>query len=321
MAKNKFQIDRERDRVEEISPLIARADPYGETTPADNRIREKVATEGYNERPRLPPEPQLPDLDTRELECEFGEYRDSDRAYAVDNQPGAAQKEFPREAPRTRRTRRSVIAVVGLATLVVAGAFGYREMFGGSVLSTPPPTITASTEPHKIRFASDAPRATNGGKAGKVRADITGSIEKLVSREEQPVTIEPPKSAPHSSPLRVGVPAAPIPTNAALAAATDPYEPPPSVAVASQRVSQPVAADLTGAARAQVGAVSTEPAEPNSPSAATPHVIGGGYAVQVASERNEGNAQAALVALQAKHANQLSGRQLMHVDHNSSAGG
>jgi hypothetical protein len=311
MAENKFQIDRERDRVEEIARLIAQTDPCGESTPADNRFREETASEGYDERPGLPPAPQLPDLDTREQECEFGEYRDSDRAYAVDNQPGAHQKGYPREAPRTRRTQGSVIAVVGLAMLGVAGAFGYREMFGGSVLPTHPPTITASTEPHKIRSASDTPQAKNGGKAGKVRADITGSIEKLVSREEQPVTIEPPKSAPRSSPLRVGVPAAPIPTDAALAAATDPWGPPPSVALASQRVGQPVAADLTGRARAYVGVVSTEPAEANSPSVATPHAIGSGYAVQVTSERNESNAQAALVALQAKHANQLSGRQVI----------
>jgi hypothetical protein len=69
-----------------------------------------------------------------------------------------------------------------------------------------------------------------------------------VSREEQPITIEPPKSAPRSLPLRVGVPAAPVPTNAALAAAPDPREPPPTVAVASPRVGQPVAADVTAAA-------------------------------------------------------------------------
>ena len=77
MAKNKFQIDRERDRVEELARLIAQADPYGESTPADNRFREETASEGYDERPGLPPAPQLPaDLNARKQECEFGEYRD-----------------------------------------------------------------------------------------------------------------------------------------------------------------------------------------------------------------------------------------------------
>ena len=43
-----------------------------------------------------------------------------------------------------------MITIVGLALLGAAGAFGYREMFGGSVLPTPPPTITTSNEPHKV---------------------------------------------------------------------------------------------------------------------------------------------------------------------------
>jgi hypothetical protein len=177
-------------------------------------------------------------------------------------------------------------------------------MFGGSVLRMPPPTISPTIEPHKIPLASEAPQAKTRGKATQVGADITGSVEKLVSREEQPITIEPPKSAPRSLPLRVGVPAAPVPTNAALAAATDPREPPPTVAVASPRVGQPVAADVTAAAREQVGAVSTGPA------AVTPRVIGSGYAVQVTSERSESSAQAALLALQSNYPNHLSGRQL-----------
>ena len=66
------------------------------------------------------------------------------------------------------------------------------EEFGGSVLPTAPPIVTASNEPRKIAPHS----STNSGDARQVGADITGSIEKLVSREEQPVTIAPPKSAP-----------------------------------------------------------------------------------------------------------------------------
>ncbi len=313
LAKNKFQIDRERERAEELARLIAQADPYGERTPANNRFREEIGSAGYDEPPGLPPAPQLPaDLNAREQEFEFGEYRDDDRAYAVDKQPYAAQNEYPREAPRTRRTRGSVITVVGLAALGTAGTFGYREMFGGSVLPQHPPTITASTEPHKIRSASDAPPAKNEGKAGKVHADITGSIQKLVSREEQPVTIEQPKSAPRSSPLPVGVPAPPNQAIPHLAAGADPREPTAAVAVTAQGVDQPREAHVpTAASGASVAAVTIAAAEANSPAAVTPRVIGGGYAVQVTSERNESNAQAALAALQAKHANQLSGRQLI----------
>jgi hypothetical protein len=203
------------------------------------------------------------------------------------------------------------MAIVGLALLGAAGAFGYREMFGGLVLPMPPPTITTTTEPHKIPLAPDAPQAKTKGKANQAGTDITGSIEKLVSREEQPVTIEPPKSASRSSPPRVGVPVTPNQAVPHLAAA-DPRGPPPTVAVASQRAGQPGEADVTTAAsRAHVAAVPIAPAEANSPAAVTPRVIGIGYAVQVTSERSESNAQAALPALQAKYPNQLGGRQLI----------
>jgi hypothetical protein len=69
--------------------------------PADNRFREETALEeGYDERPGLPPAPQLPaDLNAREQACEFGECRHDDGAHAVDDQPGAAQKEYQKEAP------------------------------------------------------------------------------------------------------------------------------------------------------------------------------------------------------------------------------
>jgi hypothetical protein len=143
-----------------------------------------------------------------------------------------------------------VITIVGLALLGAAGAFGYREMFGGSVLPTPPPTITTSTEPHKV-----APTAsTNRGDASQVGADITGSIEKLVSREEQPVTIAPPKSAPRRSLPRVSVPAATgqAVANQAMphvAGAADPRGPPPTIAIPSQRAGQSGAADVTAAAK------------------------------------------------------------------------
>jgi cell division septation protein DedD len=75
----------------------------------------------------------------------------------------------------------------------------------------------------------------------------------------------------------------------------------------------PYRADQSGAADAK-----TEPTPPAAPialanasstAAVAPSVSGGGYAVQVTSERSESNAQAALQALQAKYPNQLSGRQ------------
>ena len=104
-----------------------------------------------------------------------------------------------------------MMAITGLALVGTAGAFGYREMFRGSVLATPPPIITASNEPNKIAPASSEPQAKNSGNARQDGAVTTGSIENLVSREEQPATIEPPKAAPRNSPPRVGASARLLP--------------------------------------------------------------------------------------------------------------
>ena len=182
MAKNTFQIDWERDRVEELARLLAQADPCGESTSADNRFRKETASEGHHERPRKPPAPRLPaDLNARKRKCEFGEYCDDDRAFAVDHPPCAAQKGYPREAPRARRMRDSVMAVVGLAVLGTAGAFGCREMFGGSVQPISPPTITASIEPHKFGSASDAPQAKNGAPHPNVQRNDGTRPEKVAA--------------------------------------------------------------------------------------------------------------------------------------------
>jgi SPOR domain len=65
-----------------------------------------------------------------------------------------------------------------------------------------------------------------------------------------------------------------------------------------------------------LAAVPIVSAEANSTPAVTPPVLGGGYAVQVTSERSERGAQAAFRALQAKYPNQLRGRQVIirHAD-------
>ena len=253
---------------------------------------------------------------------ELDEYRYDDEAYDADNPPYASDEDYQTEVPRVRRRSLALmIAMTGLALLGTAGAFGYREMFGGSVLPTPPPIITASNEPNKIAPASSEPQAKNSGNARQDGADTTGSIEKLVSREEQPATIEPPKAAPRSSSPRVGAATAPRPPAAGqpvpdqamphVVAAADPPGPPPN-AVASQRAGQSGAADGTAEAnRAHSAAAPIAPAEANSTPAVTPPALGSGYAVQVTSERSEIRAQDAFRALQAKYPNQLRGRQAM----------
>ena len=96
--------------------------------------------------------------------------------------------------PRRRGGLVLVIAVLGLAVLGTAGAFAYRAMFGGSMLPSLPPIIKAGNGPNKIVPGYGDARASN---SAQTTVANTGSSEKLVSREEQPVEIqEPPKTAP-----------------------------------------------------------------------------------------------------------------------------
>jgi SPOR domain len=298
-------MDRERDPIAELARLITQADPYGESAAADNRLPRETASERHDEPAGLPPAPQLPpDLNSPEQAHELDEYGRDDRAYDVDDQPYAADEEYQTDVPRVRRRSLTlVIAITGLALVGTAGAFGYREIFRGSVIATPPPIITASNDPNKFAPASSAPQAKNSGNARQDGADTTGSIEKLVSREEQPATIEPPKAAPRSSSLRVGASAAPRMPRVAVP--TDPPGPPPNAA-APQRPGQSSSADDTAASNHEhLAAVAVAHAS----AVVTAPVVASGYAVQVTSERSESGAQAAFRVLKAKYPNQLSGRQ------------
>jgi hypothetical protein len=315
MPNNSFRPDRERDLIAELARLIGQAYPRGQSAPADNRFREETSSDGYEVPSELPLAPQLQVYgDAPEQTSELDEHYDDDGAYDVDDQP-CADKEYRTEVPRVRRRSLALmIAMTGLALLGTAGAFGYREMLGGSVLPTPPPIITASNEPNKLAPASSAPQAKNSGNARQGDEVTTGSIEKLVPREEQPATIEPSKAAPRSSSHRVGAPPTagqPLPNQATphVVAASDPPGPPPN-AVALQHGGQSGAANGTaGANHAHLAAAPIAPAEANSAAAATPPVLGRGYAVQVTSERSESGAQAAFRGLKAKYPNQLRGRQ------------
>ncbi len=277
-----------------------------------------------------------------------------------------------------------VMAVLGLAVVGTAGAFGYRAMFGSSVLPMLPPIIKASNGPNKIMPSSGDAQANNSGHAG---AASTGSTENLVSREEQPAKIEPPNAAPgvvstipiapgqNPAPPAPAAPVAPIaatPAPASPAAAAPVLPPAPVPAPISSepkkihtvtiRADQsngmgaapgPSAPTARGTVRPASPApkpstmASAPPADPNAPlsiipstggdspaparaqAAAAPPAVapmavasttpvtgtaanpsaGGGYAVQLTSQRSEAGAQAAFRALQAKFPNQLSGRE------------
>ena len=80
-------------------------------------------------------------------------------------------------SPRRRGGLVVVMAVLGLAVLGTAGAFGYRAMFGGSVLPTLPPIIKPANGPNRIAPSYDA-QANNSSQSG---VPDTSSSENLVS--------------------------------------------------------------------------------------------------------------------------------------------
>jgi hypothetical protein len=120
------------------------------------------------------------------------DYQADEYQYAEDEAAPADHGYQQTRHPGRRTALVAVMAVFGLVVVGSAGAFGYRAMFGGSVLPTLPPIIKASNGPNKIALD---PQAGAAGNAAQVVA-TTGSTESLVSREEQPVTIDAPKPAP-----------------------------------------------------------------------------------------------------------------------------
>jgi hypothetical protein len=207
MADNNFRSDRGRDPLAGLARLIGQADPHGENAAANDAFREAGASHGCDEPSQLPPAHQLPGYpNAPEQAYEPHEHRHDDNAYQhADDEPYSADDYYEDEAPRAGR-RSSVVlvmAVFGLAVVGTAGAFGYRATFGGWILPTLPPIVKASNEP-SIALTSSKSQANNSANASQAGAATTASSEKLVSREEQPVTIEPAKPAsPVISPIPI----------------------------------------------------------------------------------------------------------------------
>ncbi len=131
---------------------------------------------------------------------------------------------YDEAAPARRRGGMlTVTAVLALALIGTAAAFGYRAVFGNSN-SAPPPVIKADTTPSKI-----VPATTPSEQAKQIydRVGDRSQPERVVSREEKPVDVNGslaprviagapvnPIAAPQSPPLP--------PNASALAAPTSP---------------------------------------------------------------------------------------------------
>ncbi len=156
-----------------------------------------------------------------------------------------------------------VMAVLGLAVVGTAGAFGYRAMFGSSVLPMLPPIIKASNGPNKIIPSNGDVQANN--QAG---AASTGSTENLVSHEEQPVKMEPPKtprvfSTIPISPGQGAAPAAPAAV-AGLPAAASPGGPPPAAPPPASISSEPKKIHTVTIRADQPNSLGSAPLQPGS---------------------------------------------------------
>ncbi|MDQ8728813.1 SPOR domain-containing protein [Bradyrhizobium sp. LHD-71] len=257
--------------------------------------------------------------------------------------------DFEQEEPKRRRGGlMTVVAVLALAVVGTAGAYGYRS-YTGSPRSGEPPVIKAESGANKI-----VPPTQTADASGKIVDRIGGSAngqERVLSREEQPIDINgrhaprvvfPPLNQGGSSALPTGTTAptsssAPtaqsqVASNGALgdepkrvrtfAIRPDQPDAVPSQP-AAQAQAQPTPAQRTASAssaRAQAaapaanGPMSISPQSDPAPvrtaavPAAPPPATSGGYMVQVSSQRSEADAQAAYRSLQSKYPSVLGSR-------------
>jgi hypothetical protein len=152
-----------------------------------NGFREEQGQALQRDYDDAPPQmPQAHDLPVFPFAAGDPRYQGDEQHYAADEAPPAEYAYRGRSSGR-RTALVAVMAVLGLVVVGSAAAFGYRAMFGGSVLPTLPPIIKASNGPNKIALDPQA---------GVQAVATTGSTENLVSREEQPVAIEAPKTPP-----------------------------------------------------------------------------------------------------------------------------
>src|SRR5580704_7768133 len=211
--------DRDDERVPSIAsqysePAEHYDDPHDDESAYDARYKDPPRPAGRQ--PALAPNSND---DEYEAEDQWDDRADSDDAEDYDDETPA-------------RPRRSglvvVLAMVGLVMIGAGGAFAYRSMFGGAILApTLPPVIKANDAPNKIVPNRSDGQAAASNPAG---AATSGAPEKLISREEQPVPIQPPNAPPRvvsTIPVLPAPGAAPASQPAAVAPALPAVPAPP----------------------------------------------------------------------------------------------
>jgi len=255
-----------------------------------------------------------------------GQY-DGDAYYAEDGHL-PPQGEEGIVTGRRRGGMLTIAAVLGLAVIGTAGAFGYRAYTSGTSSPANPPIIKADPTPAKTVPAATA--ATADTKPFQDRIGAQAAAERVVPREEQPVSLPIVPAAPRVT--------APQPSAQSVAPLVSP--PPPTAVNEPKRVKtiairQDNVADTgassapppgtTPAALAKAPATKqsganpmaiapqsehTAPAARTKMATRTPVVpsAGGAYVVQVSAQRTEAEAQSSYQAMQTKFPSVLGGR-------------
>jgi hypothetical protein len=221
----------------------------------------------------------------------------------------------------------TIAAVLGLAVIGTAGAFGYRAFTSGGSAPSSPPVIKADPTPPKT-IPAPATTASTDGKPFQDRVGAPASAERVVPREEQPVSLPAPAApritAPQPSAQAMSpLVSAPPPTSVNEpkkvktviirqdSAATDsntmgsaPAAAPPAqsrVPATKQSGSGPmaIAPQSEPSARSKVATRTPAPAAP---------AASGAYMVQVSAQRTEAEAQSSYQALQSKYPGVLGSR-------------
>ena len=167
---------------------VSQADPY--------------AQQGYDPAAYGQQQPGY-DQESYETDPYYGEEQPQDGTYQVYEEAGA---------PRRRGGILTVLAVLALAIVGTAGAFGYRAVFGNSNALATPPVIRADGAPTKVVPATQAGEAQTSKTIYDRVGDRTQG-EKVVAREEQPVEIREPVAprmmfpGPASTASQGGIPA------------------------------------------------------------------------------------------------------------------
>ncbi|MDC7985027.1 SPOR domain-containing protein [Rhodoplanes sp. TEM] len=265
---------------------------------------------------------------------ETGEYYDPERArdpYGTAAEDRYAAGGYAPAAPPKSRGRGFTIAaaIMALAVVGTAGAYGWRSLKGGNVRESGPPVIRADTAPKKIASA------TQGGDK-QIYERVGGQNERLVPREEQPVAIRDAAADATANLPSANLPSANLPPAVAAPATVPSAQPgePKKIRTVTIRPENESGSRPPAATPVAPAAAAARPAAPsgNAPMSITPQAApaaprpapqtamlapqpspaaAGNYVVQLSAQKTPEEARASFRVMQAKYPSVLSDRQVL----------